>query len=188
MGEPARQGYLIKQGRVVRNWMKRWFVLRDDRLFYYKNPSDTQEVGMLQLTPDCRVLDGAQKTGKKHCLEIRMPERDFFLYSDISAEDIEGWRDALLAACQISRSGALPSRAHSTELYVRGMMGDCCVDNVRAAVERLRGYQSVQIDLEEERVLVVGKVDVSSLYAALEEAGYMPAPVQSAPLTDRLAG
>jgi hypothetical protein len=33
------QGYLTKQGKVVKNWKRRWFVLQESRLFYYKTPT-----------------------------------------------------------------------------------------------------------------------------------------------------
>jgi hypothetical protein len=37
------QGWLQKKGRKVRNWKKRWFVLKGSRLCYYKTPSDGEK-------------------------------------------------------------------------------------------------------------------------------------------------
>ncbi|ELR12571.1 PH domain containing protein [Acanthamoeba castellanii str. Neff] len=36
----AKKGYLIKRGNMVKNWKKRWFVLKDHLLFYYKTHTD----------------------------------------------------------------------------------------------------------------------------------------------------
>lgn len=30
-------GYCIKRGQVVHNWKRRYFVLREDKLLYYRN-------------------------------------------------------------------------------------------------------------------------------------------------------
>jgi copper chaperone CopZ len=170
-----RQGFLIKQGRVVKNWMKRWFVLRGSKLYYYKNQRDSQELGMLLLSTECRILDGQKKAGKRNCLEIRTPERDFFVYSDISEDDIETWKRALEQACAASQPLHAASKQPTIELYIRGMMCECCVEQIKAAVEKLKGFQSIQLDLEEERATVVGKVDAQLLVSTLEEAGFLPA-------------
>ena len=33
-----KSGYLTKLGGKVKNWKKRWFVLKNEELFYYKSP------------------------------------------------------------------------------------------------------------------------------------------------------
>jgi hypothetical protein len=33
------QGWLTKIGEKVKNWKRRWFILKDDVLFYYKKPN-----------------------------------------------------------------------------------------------------------------------------------------------------
>jgi len=35
--EPMKEGWLTKQGKVVKSWKKRWFVLKDNTLSYYKS-------------------------------------------------------------------------------------------------------------------------------------------------------
>ena len=34
----SKAGYLTKLGSKVKNWRRRWFVLRDAELLYYKSP------------------------------------------------------------------------------------------------------------------------------------------------------
>ena len=40
-----KAGFLVKQGHRVKNWKKRWFVLRGHCLLYYRKPSDTDPAG-----------------------------------------------------------------------------------------------------------------------------------------------
>ena len=34
----VKQGYLTKKGAKRKNWTKRWFILKKDKLEYFKNP------------------------------------------------------------------------------------------------------------------------------------------------------
>lgn len=34
--DQRKEGYLTKLGGRVKNWKKRWFVLSDGKLYYYK--------------------------------------------------------------------------------------------------------------------------------------------------------
>jgi len=43
LSNPDKAGYLNKEGHVVRNWKKRWFVLVDNMLYYMK----TEEVSKI---------------------------------------------------------------------------------------------------------------------------------------------
>jgi len=33
----AKEGFLYKQGKIVKNWKNRWFVLKNRQLLYYKS-------------------------------------------------------------------------------------------------------------------------------------------------------
>lgn len=46
---PDMKGWLLKQGGSVRNWKKRWFILKDHCLFYYASPKDKKPKGMFAL-------------------------------------------------------------------------------------------------------------------------------------------
>ena len=34
-----KAGWLTKQGKRVKNWKRRWFVLKDQKLSYFKSPT-----------------------------------------------------------------------------------------------------------------------------------------------------
>ena len=38
-----KQGYLTKQGKTVRNWRKRWIILKNSHLHYFKNKDVCRE-------------------------------------------------------------------------------------------------------------------------------------------------
>lgn len=42
----VKAGFLVKQGHKVRNWKRRWFVLRGHCLVYYRKPTDVEPAGV----------------------------------------------------------------------------------------------------------------------------------------------
>ncbi len=69
-----KQGYLIKQGGRIKTWKRRWFVLRDNCLYYFKT-SDAQELlGFLPLENlSVRALPD-NKAKRKWAFEIYQPD------------------------------------------------------------------------------------------------------------------
>ncbi|XP_071385502.1 rho GTPase-activating protein 24 isoform X2 [Centroberyx affinis] len=51
-----RCGWLRKQGGFVKTWHTRWFVLRGDQLYYYKDEEETKALGSI-LLPGNRVTE-----------------------------------------------------------------------------------------------------------------------------------
>ncbi|KAL6072071.1 Phosphatidylinositol-3,4,5-trisphosphate 3-phosphatase [Balamuthia mandrillaris] len=45
--EVAKSGYLIKQGHRVKNWKRRWFVLNNNTLSYFKSPRAVKPNGVI---------------------------------------------------------------------------------------------------------------------------------------------
>lgn len=44
-----KQGYLTKQGHIIRNWKKRSFVLMRDELKYYKSETEKRPQGKIRI-------------------------------------------------------------------------------------------------------------------------------------------
>uniref|UniRef100_A0A3B4EDU6 Rho GTPase-activating protein 24 n=1 Tax=Pygocentrus nattereri TaxID=42514 RepID=A0A3B4EDU6_PYGNA len=51
-----RRGWLRKQGGFVKTWHSRWFVLRGDQLYYYRDEDETKALGAIFL-PGNRVTE-----------------------------------------------------------------------------------------------------------------------------------
>ena len=72
-----------------------------------------------------------------------------------------------------------PGSVHSLDLGISGMTCASCVGRVERALKKVPGVQNAVVNLATERasVQLQGSVDVSSLIAAIEKAGYEAQPV-----------
>ncbi|KAG0331943.1 hypothetical protein BG004_001450 [Podila humilis] len=94
-----RQGYLLKLGNKYKTWRKKWFVLRGDKLTYYKNTKEYQPHGIIPLSTviDCLQTDPISKS-KLYCLRIVTAKRSF-LCSAPDEDTLLQWLDALHVEC-----------------------------------------------------------------------------------------
>jgi hypothetical protein len=97
-----REGYLTKQGAVVKNWKRRWFVLQGSVMAYYKRPRDETPAGEIFLGDEGTSADAANELmtvdGHHFVFEIRTPGRTFFASADsvrASCDWIQSIRQAL---------------------------------------------------------------------------------------------
>ncbi|KAH7828227.1 putative SH3 domain [Monocercomonoides exilis] len=92
-----KEGWLTKQGHLVKNWKRRWFVLRDGVLYYYGSKSDTKEKGMHDLR-GCEVREAREQTQKPYSFNLYYPSDDkkkqLFVYAD-SMEEMKDWMAAI---------------------------------------------------------------------------------------------
>ncbi|XP_035123619.1 rho GTPase-activating protein 22 isoform X7 [Callithrix jacchus] len=70
-GPVLKAGWLKKQRSIMKNWQQRWFVLRGDQLFYYKDKDEIKPQGFISLqgTQVTELLPGPEDPGK-HLFEI----------------------------------------------------------------------------------------------------------------------
>lgn len=78
-------GWLYKQGKVVKNWKRRWFVLDYPKLMYYSNPNDLSapkgEIDCDQIT--LSEKHAAATVQRENCFAVYHPDRrTFFLQAD----------------------------------------------------------------------------------------------------------
>jgi hypothetical protein len=74
-----KAGFLTKEGGRWKSWKKRWFVLKND-LIYYSKKQNSAELGIIRLAgvkPE-EVYISSRK-GKANCFEIKTANRTFFL-------------------------------------------------------------------------------------------------------------
>ncbi|KAF2068734.1 hypothetical protein CYY_009944 [Polysphondylium violaceum] len=90
LGEIVKQGYLTKKGAMRRNWTKRWFVLKQGYLFYFKTSKDKKPKGIIQLLN----VSVARSFYKPNCMAIRSAvdkeDREFLICATTQVE-LEDW-------------------------------------------------------------------------------------------------
>nr|XP_028682177.1 rho GTPase-activating protein 22 isoform X7 [Macaca mulatta] len=71
LGPVLKAGWLKKQRSIMKNWQQRWFVLRGDQLFYYKDKDEIKPQGFISLqgTQVTELPPGPEDPGK-HLFEI----------------------------------------------------------------------------------------------------------------------
>eukprot|EP00002_Diphylleia_rotans_P039621 TRINITY_DN9225_c0_g1_i1.p1 TRINITY_DN9225_c0_g1~~TRINITY_DN9225_c0_g1_i1.p1 ORF type:complete len:567 (-),score=107.11 TRINITY_DN9225_c0_g1_i1:167-1867(-) len=86
-----KQGWLTKEGRIVKNWKKRWFVLQGTQLKYFEDDTEREMKGFIDMTTS--IVRPNQKEGRQ-CLEILVEGRKLIFHADSNQEHHE-WMLAL---------------------------------------------------------------------------------------------
>ncbi|MBA0566719.1 hypothetical protein Golob_011512 [Gossypium lobatum] len=70
---PERTGWLAKQGEYIKTWRRRWFVLKQGRLFWFKESSITRASRPRGVIPvaTCLTVKGAEDIlNKQYAFEL----------------------------------------------------------------------------------------------------------------------
>ena len=124
-------GWLFKKGRIMKNWKKRFFVLRGQKLTYYvdKDKPESRR-GSIHLK-SCSSLVLSQ-TDKVFCIYIKTPERNLELKSE-DEESTRQWYDSLKSAMQRKKTNKVKSFFQSGEQgnkLLSGFLGKSKVMNL----------------------------------------------------------
>ncbi|XP_059142530.1 pleckstrin homology domain-containing family A member 1-like isoform X2 [Physella acuta] len=97
--KPLKAGYCVKQGAVRKNWKRRYFVLQQQFLSYFKSEQEKQP---LRTIPIDEILDVRQSSDGVHptrdnLFEVRTLKRIFYIQCD-TPEDMKGWIDTIQSA------------------------------------------------------------------------------------------
>jgi Putative GTPase activating protein for Arf/PH domain len=90
----AKTGFLNKKGGDRRNWKRRFFVLTDAHLAYYKSAHADVPVGVIQLALSKVRPAPVEDTKKAHCFQLVRPNRVYLLQAD-SKEEVDDWVNAI---------------------------------------------------------------------------------------------
>ena len=110
-GRAIKEGFLTKQGKVRKNWKKRFFVLTAVNLQYYRSRTvrslpqspldsllsmfqDGKPAGTIPVKNTSIELVPKKECGKDLCLSISTSDRTFLIYADTSSE-LEDWMQHL---------------------------------------------------------------------------------------------
>ena len=64
------EGWLTKQSEWLKDWRRRWFILKGDKLFFAKSNFSVPH-GMVDLSMCQTVKSAEHKAGKKYAMEVR---------------------------------------------------------------------------------------------------------------------
>eukprot|EP00792_Barthelona_sp_PAP020_P005152 TRINITY_DN2526_c0_g1_i1.p1 TRINITY_DN2526_c0_g1~~TRINITY_DN2526_c0_g1_i1.p1 ORF type:complete len:207 (+),score=44.79 TRINITY_DN2526_c0_g1_i1:33-623(+) len=100
-----RNGYMTKQGHFIRNWKKRYFVLRDSILRYFSHPSEKKPRGTIVLGCESEVYEcdihlkgELGLSADTNCIVLTAPgQKTYYMYTD-TREELESWVDSLRKA------------------------------------------------------------------------------------------
>ncbi|XP_041827508.1 pleckstrin homology domain-containing family H member 1 isoform X2 [Melanotaenia boesemani] len=99
-----KSGYLLKMGSQVKAWKRRWFILRNGEILYYKSPSDVirKPQGQIELNSSCCIVrgEGAQT------FQMITEKKTFYLTAD-SPNILEEWIRVLQNILKVQASGPI---------------------------------------------------------------------------------
>ncbi|XP_033468046.1 rho GTPase-activating protein 22 isoform X1 [Epinephelus lanceolatus] len=145
-----KAGWLKKQRSIMKNWQLRWFVLRSDQLFFYKDEEETKPQGCIPLQ-GCQVneLTANPDEPGRHLFEIvpggtgekdRAPiSHESFLLMANSQTDMDDWVKAIRRVIWAPFGGGIfGQRLEDTVQYERKfgprlapLLVEQCVDFIR---------------------------------------------------------
>uniref|UniRef100_A0A8C3JCV3 Dual adaptor of phosphotyrosine and 3-phosphoinositides 1 n=1 Tax=Calidris pygmaea TaxID=425635 RepID=A0A8C3JCV3_9CHAR len=119
----TKEGYLIKQGKIVKNWKTRWFTLHRNELKYFKDQTATEPIRALDLT-ECSAVQFDYSQERVNCFCLVFPLRTYYLCAKTGIEADEWikilrWKLALPGGLQRSRGKA----AHRSQWRLQGSSG-----------------------------------------------------------------
>ena len=86
-------GYLTKRSAWLKDWRKRYFVLKGGRLYFSKSPSQKPH-GVIDLQECLTVKSAEEKCRKANSFEVATPDVTYFMYADTPKEKDE-WIGAI---------------------------------------------------------------------------------------------
>ncbi|NXH11625.1 PKHA2 protein, partial [Bucco capensis] len=103
-GPPVlKSGYCVKQGNVRKSWKRRYFVLDEFSISYYKCEQDKEPLRSILLKDVCKTHECLVKSGdllmRDNLFEVVTSSRTFYIQAD-SPEDMHSWIRAITGAVQ----------------------------------------------------------------------------------------
>uniref|UniRef100_A0A8C3EY01 Pleckstrin homology, MyTH4 and FERM domain containing H1 n=1 Tax=Corvus moneduloides TaxID=1196302 RepID=A0A8C3EY01_CORMO len=114
-----KSGYLLKMGSQVKTWKRRWFVLRNRQIMYYKSPSDVirKPQGQLELNSSCQIVRGEGS----QTFQLVTEKRTYFLTAD-SPNILEEWIHVLQSILRVQVSGPVGVPHSDAKPTVKGWL------------------------------------------------------------------
>ncbi|XP_047207732.1 pleckstrin homology domain-containing family A member 1-like isoform X9 [Girardinichthys multiradiatus] len=108
-----KSGYCVKQGAVMRNWKRRYFLLEENAMSYFKSDLEKEPLRMIPLKEIHKVQECKQSDimMRDNLFEVVTTSRTFYIQAD-SPEEMHSWIKAVSGAIVAQRG---PGRSAATE-------------------------------------------------------------------------
>uniref|UniRef100_A0A8C4H7X8 Pleckstrin homology domain containing, family A (phosphoinositide binding specific) member 1b n=1 Tax=Dicentrarchus labrax TaxID=13489 RepID=A0A8C4H7X8_DICLA len=109
-----KAGYCVKQGAVMKNWKRRYFMLDENALSYYKSDLEREALRVIPLKEIHKVQECKQSElmMRDNLFEMVTTSRTFYIQAD-SPEDMHSWIKAISGAIVAQRG---PGRSANTRV------------------------------------------------------------------------
>uniref|UniRef100_A0A8C2ZR37 Pleckstrin homology domain containing, family A (phosphoinositide binding specific) member 1a n=1 Tax=Cyclopterus lumpus TaxID=8103 RepID=A0A8C2ZR37_CYCLU len=110
LGRPTQEhtviksGYCVKQGAVMRNWKRRYFLLEENSMSYFKSDLEKEPLRMIPLKEVHKVHECKQSDimMRDNLFEVVTTSRTFYIQAD-SQEEMHSWIKAVSGAIVAQR-------------------------------------------------------------------------------------
>ncbi|XP_051958747.1 pleckstrin homology domain-containing family A member 1 isoform X2 [Xyrauchen texanus] len=118
-----KAGYCVKQGAVMKNWKRRYFMLDDNALSYFKSEMEREPLRVIPLKEVNKVQECKQSDlmMRDNLFELVTISRTFYIQSD-SPEEMHGWIKAISGAIVAQRG---PGRTAASMRQARRLSTPC---------------------------------------------------------------
>ncbi|KAM4624229.1 pleckstrin homology domain-containing family A member 1 isoform 2-T2 [Polymixia lowei] len=118
-----KAGYCVKQGAVMKNWKRRYFLLDENAVSYFKSDLEREPLRVIPLKEVHKVQECKQSDlmMRDNLFEVVTNSRTFYIQSD-SPEAMHSWIKAISGAIVAQRG---PGRSAATIRQARRLSSPC---------------------------------------------------------------
>ncbi|TKS89336.1 Pleckstrin -like proteiny domain-containing family A member 1 [Collichthys lucidus] len=118
-----KAGYCVKQGAVMKNWKRRYFILDENAVSYFKSDLEREALKVIPLKEVHKVQECKQSElmMRDNLFEMVTSSRTFYIQAD-SPEDMHSWIKAISGAIVAQRG---PGRSANTIRQARRLSSPC---------------------------------------------------------------
>lgn len=99
--DAQKEGFMCKMGGsglTPKNWRRRWFVLKDKKLYYYKTAFDVSALGIVDVVG--YTVEQSPETKKKYAFKALREGARTYCFQAESSEDMMQWMECLKDASE----------------------------------------------------------------------------------------
>ncbi|XP_041921521.1 pleckstrin homology domain-containing family A member 1-like isoform X5 [Alosa sapidissima] len=118
-----KAGYCVKQGAVMKNWKRRYFILEENSLSYFKSDLEKEPLRLIALKEVHKVQECKQSDimMRDNLFEVVTSSRTFYIQAD-SPEEMHSWIKAISGAIVAQRG---PGRTAASMRQARRHSNPC---------------------------------------------------------------